>query len=324
LATIRCPGCGTENAAPEAIAPFFCKKCHAVIDPGGALKAPVTKPRGADDPLPSSPLRGASTAPYASPTPPRYGAPAPAPAPSTTGSRPPVGTTYVAGPGAGFSVGGSRAIGYPMALLAGVVAAAALAWVAGSYLRVPIVYPLLVGWGIRRALAAGAGGGTPDRGVGGVAFMLLVVAAAFVAGKFVEYRVAAHRGNAQMKEIYGVWNPGMDWKDTVASMRARDPDTDGWLQLKDGTDVSIDAEQQRLQAAAAVPGLAPSEPYDVVLLASSGQKGFTGWAKHVTSQGETLRLLPSQKGWALPGFAVILLAAVEFLVLAFSSFARIE
>jgi hypothetical protein len=239
-AQVRCPYCSELNTPAQSGAPFFCKQCKAIVDPIQAIARSAAPPSGGAPPPPSS---AASTPPPSYDTPPshpeaaaygtasaRAGA-ASAATPSQYVSRygAPAPREIARVGGGGLAVAGSLWVGMVLAAVTGGIAALALGWIGESVFRLPLVFPFVVGWLIKRALALGAGGGTPDRGfVGGVA-LLLVALGAFVAMRWVEYRTIAGRGSERYAEAFGasaaraLASPA----DALATLRARDKDGDG-------------------------------------------------------------------------------------------------
>ncbi len=310
-ATIRCPHCSVENPAPATPSPFFCKGCHQIVDPGGSMKA--DRPPAAPPP----PMRGAGG-----------GAPAP------TAAREP--TSYVSryggttprdatAPGVGFNVGGSLLGGLALAAMAGGIVGAALGYAGAQFVSLPIVSALIVGWTLKRALAAGAGGGTPDRGVvGGILFLAIVLAVPGLM-RWLEYRAAGEAWNARAHSLYaqGAAAAVNDVPGATNAFRILDTDADGQIVLPGGAGtVFVDEEVQRLVAAKA-SGKRPSDGYDVELLAATGKQGFYGHIDHVLRKGDTLRI-PGTKGVTVPGFAMVALWLVELLILVTVAFARVE
>jgi hypothetical protein len=283
---------------PKSAGPFFCPHCQAIIDPSGALKAPVPQARHAETGPP------APHSEYVS----RYASSAP---------------REVAGPGTSFNVGGSAILGYFLAAVAGVVVGGGLAWVGAHHLRIPLVYPLIAGWAIRRGLAAGAGGGTPDRGPIGLLVLLAICVGTFVGGEFVAYRGEAARENSRFRNVYGTF-PVTDPVQAIRDLKnVRDADGNGEFALPDGTKVVIDDEDKRLNNFLITHEYA-DEPYDVKLLGDVGKKGFVGHLYDRLDQGEDLRITADKVTWHIPGFGVVVLAILEFLILAMSAFARIQ
>lgn len=311
MATVRCPSCHNENEAPPAGGPFFCSKCHSIIDPKGAIRADRARVRS-EEPPPPPPPRASSEG-------------APPPANPSSGPLSRYGTTaarYVAGPGAGFAVGGSAALGYALAALVGIILAAGLGWAAMAAFRLPVVYGLLLGWAMKRALAAGCGGGTPDRGLPSSLLYLAIVVGAFAVMRYAEYLKVDAKESAHYRLVYNGFPPG-DVKSAVIQMRSRDPDGDGRIKLDDGTTIQIDEEEDRLRAQF-ISRILPSDPYDIALLAAVGHKGFRGHLQTIVTKGETVRVFPDSKGWPLPGPAMILLWLAELVILGLAAFARVE
>lgn len=311
-ASIRCPKCSAENPAPATPSPFFCKACKAIVDPGGSLKAdrapsapPPTAARGGP-PAPPSAAGAREPSSYVS----RYSAPAPRDATAR---------------GVGFNVGGSLWGGLALAAVAGGVIGAALGFVGAHYVSLPIVSALVVGWTLKRALAAGAGGGTPDRGVVGVIVFLAIVLAVPGLMRWLEYRSAAETWVARARTLYpsGPAAAVEDVSGMRSTLRILDADADGKIVLPEGAGtVFVDEELQRLLAAKAT-GKRPADGYDVELLASTGRAGFYGHVEHVLRKGDTLRL-PGTNGVQIPGFAIVALWLVELMILVTVAFGRVE
>ena len=298
---VNCPTCHAANEAPSSGAPFFCSKCHGIVDPTGAISAPISRPRTVDE-MPGD------TATYVS----RYGTKMPRDA---------------VGPGMRFHVAGSASIGYGLAALAALVVGGVLAWLSDHVLRVPLLYPFLLGWIVKHALAAGSGGGTPDRGPLSLLLMIAICAGATVGTRFMEYRTAADAKDDHYLAVFGGF-PVADPKMAITKLKWADPDRDGKVVISaDGSTVSIDEEEERLQAVATAAGngVTASEPYDLELIASVSRPGFRGHLLHVAKYGDTVRLMARKSGgWPLPGFAVLLLWFVEFVILALAACSRVE
>lgn len=310
-ATIRCPHCSVENPAPATPSPFFCKGCHQIVSPGGSTKA--DRPAAAPPP----PMRGGAGAP-----------------PSATAAREP--TSYVSryggadprdasAPGVGFNVGGSLMGGLALAAMAGGIVGAALGYAGAQFVSLPIVSAFIVGWTLKRALAAGAGGGTPDRGVvGGILFLAIVLAVPGLM-RWLEYRAASETWNARAQSLYtkGAAAAVDDVAAARNTLRILDTDADGQIVLPAGAGtVFVDEELQRLAAAKAT-GKRPSDGYDVELLASTGKQGFYGHVYRVLRKGDTLRI-PGTQGVTVPGFAMVALWLIELLILVTVAFSRVE
>jgi hypothetical protein len=297
LASVRCGACGSQVEPPKAAGPFFCPQCQAIIDPTGALRAPVpqAKPAESGPPVPHSE--------YVS----RYASAAP---------------RDRAGPGARFNVGGSVILGYLLAAVAAVVFGGGLAWIGAHHLRVPILYPLIAGWGIRRALALGGGGGTPDRGPIGFLLLLAICIATFGGMEFISYRAEADRESGRWRQLYGGFPVGDD-KQALTDLRNRDPDLNGEVLLDDGTGVVIAEEKSRFDKYGLARQLA-SEPYDVKMLAETGDPGFRGHLAYRIDAGEELRLTPQKVLWHIPGWGIVILWVVEFTLLCLAAFAKVD
>ncbi len=214
---------------------------------------------------------------------------------------------------------------------AGIVAGIVLGWVGEHVLRIPLLFPFLAGWSIKRALALGSGGGTPDRGlVGGILF-LSIVFGSFALTRWIEYRTVAARQTEHFTEVYGVSaaRAVAERADVVAGLRERDATSDGAadgaVKLSSGEPVVVQTEQDRLSAAFA-SGRVPTDGYDLEMLAAIGRTGFRGHLEYVTSKdgGTRLRLLPGSGGTRLPGFATLILWVLELGVLLITAFSRYD
>ena len=326
---VRCPHCGGLNVPAADNAPYFCRECKRIVDPNKA----IARPSGGFAP-PASEMPPPESEP--APAPPRS---APAPGTSAGGAGSPTGYVSRYGtavpqmksaPGTKAAVAGSLWIGLLMAAAAGAVGGLALGWVGENVLRVPLVFPFLVGWAVKRALALGAGGGTPDRGLVGGAVFLLIVVGSFAAMRWIEYRSVASKKTELYATAYGVSaaRAVAERGDVVAGLRERDPTsdgaTDGLVKLADGRRVSVEEEQDRLAAAFATSRV-PADGYDLEMLAASGRTGFRGHLAYATgSGGTTLRLVPGSGGIRLPGFATLVLWIVELGVLLLTAFSRYD
>lgn len=310
-ASIRCPHCSAENPAPATPSPFFCKSCHAIVDPGGSLKAdraPAPPPpiRGGGAGSPPAPSAAREPTSYVS----RYGGPAPRDA---------------SAPGVGFNVGGSLLGGLALAAVGGGIVGAALGFIGAQYVSLPIVSALIVGWTLKRALAAGAGGGTPDRGVVGVILFLAIALAVPGLMRWLEYRAEGETWDARARVLYpdGAAAAMDDVARAGQVMRLLDTDGDGQIALPGGGKKAfVEEEVARLQAAKAT-GKSPSDGYDVELLASTGKQGFYGHVERVLRRGTTLRL-PGTQGVHVPGFGMVALWLVELMLLVTVAFSRVE
>jgi hypothetical protein len=305
---VPCPHCQAENDAPAGNAPFFCKSCHAIVDPTGTLRQPPTA-------LP------AAAAPPRRPSGGDFPAVATKAGSSHAGS---INYSVPTGPGAGFSVGGSRIVGFALAAVAAVLVGGGLAWLAAYVVRVPLLYPFIAGWAIRRALATGSGGGTPDRGLVGGLFLAALALGTCVTARFVEYRWSADRESAFYREIYGP--PGLAMTDTanvVARIAESDPDKDGLATTSGGRAFNVLDEIRHVQIARSTK-TTPSDAYDIYLLATTGRAGFLGHADRVVHEGDDVRVLASAAGVHLPGFGIVLLWLVEFVIALLAAFARID
>ena len=306
---VPCPFCRAENDVPAGNSPFFCKSCHAIVDRTGTLRqAPTSVPAAAVAPRKS--FGETDTAPHTKP------------APSGAGS---INYHVPSGPGAGFSVGGSRIVGFAFAAVAAVVAGGGLAWLGAYVLRVPLLYPFLAAWAIRRALATGSGGGTPDRGVVGGLFLAVLAVGTCVAARYGEYTASAGRESLHYREIYG---PSaavamQDVKGTLANINALDTDHDGIGTTSVGRTFNV-AEEVRHVLTAHATNVVPQDPYDIYLLAVRGRAGFAGHVQSVFLEGEDVRLLASGAGFRLPGPAVVALWILELLIVIIVAFGRID
>ena len=251
---------------------------------------------------------------------------APAPVPSQYVSR--YGTQMpqvTSGPGTKFSVGGSMFVGFTLCAVVGVLVAFGLGWFSSHVAAAPIVYPFVIGWLIKRSLAAGSGGGTPDRGFVGGAALVLVILAAFVAFRYAEYQSAATQGTDRFRATYGTSATGalVDPEGTMRALHARDPDGDRRVTLLDGTVVETDKAAEQLVKAKAT-GKSPSDGYDVELLAACGHAGFRGHLEMQATDGMTLRLTPRSKGIEVPGFGVVLIWFAEITIILLTAVGRID
>jgi hypothetical protein len=308
MPTVACPHCQVANEAPAGNAPFFCKACHAIVDrTGGLRQAPTSLPATSGAPPRAA---GRGTLP-----------PLPGGAGDRAGS---INFSVPTGPGAGFSVGGSRVVGFLLAALAAALVGGLLAWLGAFVLRVPILFPFLAGWAIRRALATGSGGGTPDRGVLGGIFLAALALGTVVAARHAEYLASAERESVHFREVYGPPATAMrDPQSVVAALRAADPDGDGKIATSGGRSFGVSEEILHVQTARAT-GVAPSDAYDIFLLATTGYGGFVGHTHHVVHEGDQLRLVASSNGFHLPGFALVVLWLVEAIVVLVTAFGRID
>jgi hypothetical protein len=298
LGTVRCTACGADNPESEGGAPFFCRQCHEIVDPSGKRKGPPAP----TVPATRAPREGKGPA-FVS----QYGTTAP---------------TYQQAPGAGFSVAGFKPVGYVFAAVAAAVAGVGLGWVGLHYLNVPILFSLLAGWGIKRALAAGSGGGTPDRGPIGLAVLAALVVATFGAGRYVEYLATARHRSQHYEKIFGP-TYATDVEGAIFELRGRDVDRDGAVTLPDATTYRVREEEQRLRAAHAT-GIRPNDAYDVALLAESGRPGLLGHVRHVIANGTEFRFTPRGRAIPLEGYMVLLWWFVELLVLGLVAFSRVD
>jgi hypothetical protein len=222
-------------------------------------------------------------------------------------------------PGVGFNVGGSLWGGLALAAVAGAIVGAALGFVGANYVSLPIVSGLVVGWTLKRALAAGAGGGTPDRGVVGAILFLAIVLAVPGLMRWLEYRSAAEtwvvRGTRQdpppRRRPAGHRN----------TLRILDTDADGKIVLPDGGGAAfVDGEIS--VSSRGDPGKLRGR-LRRQLLASTGRGGFYGHLEHVLRKGDSLRL-PGTNGVQVPGFAMVALWLVELMILVTVAYGRVE
>jgi hypothetical protein len=309
MPTVPCPHCHAENDVPQGNSPFFCKACHAIVDRTGTLRQPPTSvPAAAVAPRKTFGDTGA--APHAKS------------APSHGAS---INYHVPSGPGAGFSVGGSRYIGFGLAAVAAVVVGGGLAWLGAYVLRVPLLYPFIAAWAIRRALATGSGGGTPDRGILGGIFLAALAIGTCGAARYGEYVASAERESRHYGEIYGS-SPTVamqNLKATQARIGALDTDGDGHAATSTGRTYSVADEIRNLLTASATNAV-PHDPYDIYLLAARGRAGFAGHLQSVVHEGEDLRLLASGAGFHLSGILVVALWIVELLIALIVAFGRID
>jgi hypothetical protein len=317
------------NTPAASDAPYFCRACKRIVDPHKAIARPTGgfAPPPEDLPAPAS---EPASHPASSP---------PAPGTSAGGAGSPAGYVsrygtamprQLAAPGTKAAVAGSLGVGLMLAAGAGIVTGIALGWVGENVFRIPLLFPFLAGWSIKRALALGAGGGTPDRGLVGGALFLAIVFGSFALTRWVEYRSIAERQNEHFSAAYGVSaaRAVAERADVVAGLRERDPTSDGAadgaVKLADGSTVSVQVEQDRL-AAAFTTGRVPADGYDLEMLAALGRDGFRGHLAYATGPGGSrLRFLPGSEGTRLPGFATLILWIVEMGVLLVSAFSRYD
>jgi hypothetical protein len=230
---------------------------------------------------------------------------------------------YDAGPRHGFAPGDSPLLGLFFALVAAAILSVAFGWIGAHHVRIPLLASAVVGWAVRRALAAGSGGGTPDRGPVIVVGLLAIVGGAFAVGVYFDYRSAAAREGAHFGVIFG--DAGYRTaEERLKELRDRELDRDDSVHLvEDGSTISLAAEKERLIRAEAT-GIEPDEPYDFYLLAKTGRKGVAGYLAASATAGQTLRFLPDQEGWPLGGAGTMAWWFLEFLTLAIFSFTRVE
>lgn len=309
MPSIPCPHCRADNDVTSSSSPFFCKACHAIVDPSGTLRqAPTSVPAAAA--APREPLD----------TPDVAGA-APSFAPPTSS----INYHAPSGPGAGFSLGGSRETGLLIAIVAALIVGAALAWLGAYVLRVPLLYAFIAGWAIRRALALGAGGGTPDRGVfGGVLLAAMAVGTTALA-RYGEYMANAERESRHYGQIYG---PSADVaiaksRETADNIRAMSSDADGRATTSTGRSFSVKDAIEELATARAT-GVIPSDPYGIHLLAQTGHDGVGGHIRLVLREGEDVRFLASASGFHVPAQGAALLWLLEAVIAIVTAFGRID
>jgi len=231
----------------------------------------------------------------------------------------------VTGPGARFSVGGSMFVGLSLCTALGVIAGLALGWVSANVAAVPLVFAFAIGWLIKRALAAGSGGGTPDRGVVGGTFLFLAVVASFGAFLFAGYLHDEAAATDLFRATYAT-TPAIALAEPEATMRAlhaRDSEHDGAIVLPDGNVVRLDEAEKQLTLAAAT-GKVAADGYDVQLLAACGTPGFRGHLKMMVTDGTRVRLVARSSGIEIPGFGVVLLWLAEFSVLLLTAVGRLD
>ncbi|MFO0933419.1 MAG: hypothetical protein U1E39_12000 [Planctomycetota bacterium] len=331
-AQVRCPHCGGMNTPAANNAPYFCRECKRIVDPNKTIARPsgtfAPPPEDLPPPEPSS-----SHHPTSEPAGPAPGTSAGgAGAPSNYVSR--YGTAIprqLSAPGTKAAVAGSLGIGLMLAAGAGIVAGIVLGWVGENVLRIPLLFPFLAGWSIKRALALGAGGGTPDRGLIGGLLFLAIVFGSFALTRWIEYRTVASRQTEHYSEVYGVSaaRAVAERADVVAGLREHDAssdgEADGSVKLPSGARVAVQTEQDRL-AAAFASGRVPADGYDLEMLAAIGRTGFRGHLEYATSKdgGTRLRLLPGSGGLQLPGFATLVLWILELGVLLITAFSRYD
>lgn len=306
---VPCPHCRAENDVAAGNSPFFCKACHAIVDRTGTLRqAPTSVPAAAVAPRKS--FGDTDVAPVSKPSPSRAGS---------------INYHVPSGPGAGFSVGGSRMVGFALAAVAALVAGCGLAWLGAYVFRLPLLYAFLAAWAIRRALATGSGGGTPDRGVIGGIFLAALAIGTCVAARYGEYVASAERESRHYAQIYG---PSasvamQNVKATQAAIHALDADGDGVATTSTGRTFKIVDEIQHVLTARAT-NASPKDPYDIYLLAVRGRAGFVGHIQCVLRDGEDVRLLASGAGFHFGGPAIVGLWILELLIVIIVAFGRID
>lgn len=307
--TIACPSCGASNALPQAAAPFFCSGCNAIVDPRKGAGASAPRTSGSLDAT-SLAARMASTAATPTGYTSRYGTAMP---------------RDLAGPAGGPSVGGSLLAGLLFAAAGGIGLAAGLGWLGEHFVKAPIVFPLLVAWAIRRLLALGGGGGTPDRGVVGSIVLLAIAVAACLALRWTEYRGVVSRETAAVTEAFGMGAAAATADPDLAidNLRRKDTDADGSVTLLDGRELSVEAEKERLANARAT-GRVPADGYDLEMLATEGVSGLSGHFSYAIHEGLSLRFVASGQGVRVPGFGVAALWLLETILLLVGSFLRVD
>jgi hypothetical protein len=330
--TVACPHCGAPNVAAEGGAPFFCIGCKAIVDLGKTIAKSNTPLMGATPtPAPGAPLTprfepgpGQQEQRRESPTAAAAAANAPPSYVSRYGTESP---RDASGPSGGPALAGSIFVGLVFAAFAGIGLGLGVGWVGESYVRVPILFSVIVGWGIKRALALGAGGGTPDRGPLGGTILFAIVVLSFAATRWVEYQALESRMSARYEEAYGR-SPAAAVADpagAIAALRATDPTATPvtpTVHLKDGTALDVEQEQKRLENAKA-SGKVPHDGYDIVLLAATGKTGFTGHVAKLTTVGQDLRLF-GKTSLPMSGMVVLVYWVIEFAILLLAAFARVE
>jgi hypothetical protein len=224
------------------------------------------------------------------------------------------------------SLGGSVILGYVLAAVAGLGGAAAFGALGIGYLRLPLVGAFVVGYLIRRALALGAGGGTPDRGPFGMILLLGIAVLAFGILRWFDYLGAASRAAPRYDEMFGrsaaaaVADPDA----AIAHLTDLSPERKGSVTLRaDGSEISVGEEADRLRTARAT-GKLPRDGYDIELLASTGKGGLRGHLEQGARRGERFRITPRSSGFRLPAPAVIVFWIVELAILIGMSFRRID
>jgi hypothetical protein len=232
----------------------------------------------------------------------------------------------ITGPKTAASFGGNVLSGYVFCAAAGLGAAAAFGFLGANYLRLPLIAAFVVGWVIRRTLALGSGGGTPDRGFFGSIFLLLVVVASFFVLRWFDYRGAAAVRSPRYDEMYGMSaaaaaaNPDA----AIVALKARAGEDKDVLTLRsDKSEIIVSTELDRLRSAKATRK-SPKDGYDLELLAATGKPGFEGHLANGVKRGETVRFTPSSSGIRLSAPALIALWVFEFIVLLGMSFRRID
>jgi hypothetical protein len=268
-------------------APFFCKNCHRIVDPSGRISS-------GDGPAART-VPGDSPSHYVS----RYESASPRDASTISGPQ---------------AVAGSALVGYLFAAGAGLILGGGLGWFGIHVFRLPVVVAFVVGWGIRRTLALGAGGGTPDRGLLGTLTLLGIVVLSFAALRYFEYRGLAGRAADRHSEMYGVSAAAAlgDVDSALARLGGHPRDAQGRIVLTtDGAEVLVDEERERLVAARAT-GRTPGDAYDIDLLADTGHTGLSGHLRRSIARGETFRFTPRSEGFRLPGVGIGLLWLLEF------------
>jgi hypothetical protein len=274
---VRCPHCGDPCEPPAGGGPFFCPRCHQVVDlqarrAGVAAAPPETEP--------------------------------PAPAPHALARL---------GPGHGLAAGQTPAVGYLLAAVVAGGAAYGFGRLSGSTVHLPVLWAGVAGWAAQRALALGSGGGTPDRTFFGVVFLLLVGVLAAGVHAWVDYDEARRRETKHWALVFG--DRGTESAAHFAK-RLRDrrrPETGDRVKLLEDESVVLVSEEEDRASKAVAAGKPSLDPFDVHLLAETGRRGFEGYLLHRAEVGRTVRLTPTHDGYGLSGSASLALAAVELL-----------
>jgi hypothetical protein len=297
---VRCPSCGTTNPAPQGNSPFFCTGCKKVVDPGGVLRR---APEASRATVGAANVAGG----YVS----RFQEADPREVQSSQGVK---------------SIGGSVPLGYLLAAVAGLGGAAAFGMLGLGYLRLPILAAFVVGWLIRRALALGSGGGTPDRGPIGIVLLVGIALVAFGILRWFDYQSASASASKRYDEMYGRSAAAAvaDPEGAVGHLSSLATDTPTIVKLRtDGSEVFVSEEAERLRMARAT-GKTPRDGYDIEVLASTGKAGLRGHMEHGVRNGEVIRITRRASGFRLPGPAMVVLWVAELAILIGMSFRRID